>query len=209
MHIPSKTKVAFDFSAEAIRPNRHGNIFLWTFTFAEALDVEEGRRRWSHFLDKIRKRKKYFGFCGLRVFELHPGGHGLHIHVLTHCFLLHRVVREIWKSCGGGFVWVVPIPANRAKYAGKYLRKSGRPICFKGVRMWAAFGGMDHTRVKDVQVDSPWKRTYEFLAATVRTACGKAFRQLRWHERLRAVENVLTNLPWYWSLPYSPLDFNI
>jgi hypothetical protein len=206
MNLPTKSKMAFQWSAESIPTNRHGNLYFWTFTFAEVLDVAEGRRRWSEFLRKLRKRKKRQGldFKGLRVFELHPGGHGLHIHVLTHCFLRVNEVRALWQSCGGGRVHVLPIAADRAGYAGKYLRKSGRPDCFKGVRMWAAFGGMEHTKVKDVDIESSWTRAYQFLKATVRTVCGKTFTKLRWFERLRAVENVLCGNPWYWALPYLP-----
>ncbi len=207
MNLPTKSKMAFQWSAESIPKNRHGNLYFWTFTFAEVLDVAEGRRRWSEFLRKLRKRKKRQGldFQGLRVFELHPGGHGLHIHVLTHCFLRVNEVRALWQSCGGGRVHVLPIAADRAGYAGKYLRKSGRPDCLKGVRMWAAFGGMEHTKVKDVEIESSWTRAYQFLKATVRTVCGKTFAKLRWFERLRAVDNVLSHLPWYYGLPYAPV----
>jgi hypothetical protein len=206
MNLPSKSKAAFLFSAQGLRPSTHGNLYLWTFTFAEVLDVAEGRRRWSVFLRTIRKRKKYVRFRGLRVFELHPGGHGLHIHVVTSCYLQVNDVRALWRKCGGGRIHVLPIKSERAAYLAKYLRKSGRPECFKGVRMWAAFGGEAHTRVKDVQVESNWTKTYAFLDATVRTTCGKTFHKMRWFERIQAVDNVLTGLPWYYALPYEPVQ---
>ena len=71
--------------------------------------------------------------------------------------------------------------------------------------MWAAFGGMEHTKVKDVEIESSWTRAYQFLKATVRTVCGKTFAKLRWFERLRAVDNVLSHLPWYYGLSYAPV----
>ena len=206
MYLPTKSKTAFLFSAQGLPVSRNGHLYMWTFTFAEALDVSEGRRRWSVFLRTLRKRKKYLSFHGLRVFELHPGGHGLHIHVVTSCYLQVTDVRALWQQCGGGRVHVLPIPAERAAYLGKYLRKAGRPECFKGVKMWAAFGGQPHTKVKDVMVESNWTRAYNFLLATVRTVCGKTFRKLRWFERRQAVDNVLLGLPWFYSLPYAPVQ---
>jgi hypothetical protein len=206
MNLLTKSKAAFLFSAQALPASRNGHLYMWTFTFAEVLDVSEGRRRWSVFLRTLRKRKKYVNFHGLRVFELHPGGHGLHIHVVTSCYLQINDVRALWHQCGGGRVHVLPIPPERAAYLGKYLRKSGRPECFKGVKMWAAFGGQPHTKVKDVMVESNWTKAYQFLLATVRTVCGKTFRKLRWFERFRAVENVLTGQPWYYALPYAPVQ---
>jgi hypothetical protein len=206
MYLPSKSKMAFLFSAQGLPVSKNGHLYLWTFTFAEVLDVSEGRRRWSVFLRTLRKRKKYLHFHGLRVFELHPGGHGLHIHVATSCYLQVTDVRALWQQCCGGRVHVLPIAPDRASYLGKYLHKSGRPECFKGVKMWAAFGGQPHTKVKDVVVESNWTKAYNFLLATVRTVCGKTFRKLRWFERLRAVENVLVGKPWFYSLPYAPVQ---
>jgi len=63
---------------------------------------------------------------------------------------------------------------------------------------------MEHTKVKDIEIESSWTRAYKFLKATVRTVCGKSFQKLRWWERLWAVDNVLGGLPWYWALPYMP-----
>ncbi len=206
MNLPTKSKMAFLFSAQGLPVSPKGNLYLWTFTFAEVLDVAEGRRRWSVFLRNLRRRKKYVTFYGLRAFELHGGGHGLHIHAVSPCYLQVTEVRRLWRLSGGGRIHVKPIPPERASYIAKYLSKSGRPECFKGVRMWAAFGGQVHTKVKDVVIESNWTKAYQFLDATVRTTCGKTFKKLRWFERLRAVENVLTGLPWYTALPYAPVQ---
>src|SRR3954462_15316001 len=86
-NLPTKSRFAFESSVEWLPVSAHGNLYLWTFTFAEVIDVAEGRRRWSRFLNKLRHRRRYLKLCGLRVYELHPGGHGLHVHVLTGHFL--------------------------------------------------------------------------------------------------------------------------
>jgi hypothetical protein len=205
MKLPSKSKQAFLFSTECIPPGKNGRIYLWTFTFVDALDVSVGRKAWSEFLKKLRRVKRYLKFSGLRVFELHPDGHGLHIHVLTSDFLQINQVRALWATVGGGRVHLLPIPPERAGYLGKYLRKAGRPACFKGARMWAAFGGCDHTKVKDVTIESHWTKTYALLKSTVRFVSGMTFAGLRWFERLRAVENVLEGNPWYTSLACAPV----
>ena len=71
--------------------------------------------------------------------------------------------------------------------------------------MWAAFGGCDHTKVKDVTIESNWTKTYAFLKSTVRFVSGMTFSGLRWFERLRAVENVQEGNPWYTSLACHPV----
>lgn len=91
---------------------------------------------------------------------------------------------------------VVPIAAERAKYAGKYLRKAGRPECFHGVRLWAAFGGFNYCRCKDVEIDSPWTRAF----AALRLTLGEGLARLRWWEKQQAVTNVLWDRPWWFGL---------
>lgn len=194
MFLPTKSKFAFDCSCKSLPVSSHGNLYLWTFTFAEVIDVAEGRRRWSEFLRALRKERKNRGQAklkGLRVFELHPGGHGLHIHVATGCFMHVNQVRRLWFSVGGGRIHVKPIAPQRASDLSKYLRKQGRPECFKGARMWAAFGGADHTRVKDITIESNWTRTYAALCASL-----GFFSKLPWFQRCTAVANVERDLPW-------------
>ena len=65
--------------------------------------VAEGRRCWSEFLRKLRKRKKRQGldFQGLRVFELPPGGQGLRL----------RAVEDVLS--GNPWYWQPPGEASR------------------------------------------------------------------------------------------------
>lgn len=189
---PSKSRFAFECSSKDIRPNRKGHIYLWTFTFAEVVEIAQARKYWIAFLKKFRERKMHKFFQGLRVFEMHPGGHGLHIHVITANFLRVNEVRALWHEFGGGRINVKPIPWERRNYLAKYLSKSGRPQCLKGVRLWAAFGGFDHTRVKDVVVESDFTRTYKLLCSAI-----EGFDKLRYNFRVQAVNNVLMGYRWY------------
>jgi hypothetical protein len=192
----SKSKFAFNCSIEDLVPSHSGKLYMWTFTFAQVLDVKEARERWSTFLDLFRRRKRYRGFHGLRVFELHPGGHGLHVHVITGNYLHVNDVRALWRSCGGGRIHVLPIAPNRAGYVGKYLTKRGRPVCFKAVRLWAKFGVFVATKVKDIKIESDWTRTYSTLKATL----GRTFLSLSWFERRQAVANVERCRVWWFGV---------
>ena len=59
--LPSKSKFAFERTADSIAPNRKGHVYLWTFTFVEVLAVADGRRRWSKFLRRLREAQKRKG----------------------------------------------------------------------------------------------------------------------------------------------------
>ena len=226
MFLPSKSKFAFQESVKLLPPNRKGHVFLWTFTFKTCVDVDVARKFWSMFLEnlrvwKLRSRGKFHGF---RVFELHPGGHGLHIHVVTDCFWWVVDVRMLWQlmrtvriedengrrvvEVQGGRVNVVPIPVEKAGYAGKYLSKSRRPECLKGVAMWRAFGGQEYTRVKDIKVESNWTRAYAYLRATVRSDVGLPFDHLPWWKRRMMVDNVVQGRVWWWATEFRPSCFN-
>jgi hypothetical protein len=201
MKLPSKSRFAFDCSVESLASGSKW-LYLWTFTFPEALDVDVARKRWSRFLRTFnmwrRRDGRNLDLAGVRVFELHPKGHGLHIHVVNRAFWGVDSVRRLWQlpGSGGGRVHVKRIPVSRAHYAGKYLRKAARAECFKGVRMWAGFGGFGYCRVRDVQVESNWTRIYRVLRATL----GRTFEQLRWWQRQCAVANVERDLPWHFGL---------
>ncbi|MBS1838140.1 MAG: hypothetical protein JST64_10640 [Actinobacteria bacterium] len=100
--------------------------FMWTLTFAESVwDVDEARRAVAALIEQLRE---LFGgpFPYLYVFELHPGGHGLHVHLAVPRYIPHDGVAEGW---GRGHVWVTG-PKRRglaaavaARSAARYLAK--------------------------------------------------------------------------------------
>ena len=144
----SKSKAAFEFSAQKLGKEK---LYFWTFTFAEVLDIKATRKRWNHLLTLLRRR--YPKLCGLRAFELHEE-HGLHVHLVTNAWIDVNEARAMAKKAGWGRIHVKRIPADKACYMGKYLTKENRAPCFKGWRLWAAFGSWDWTKVKDVQFQS-------------------------------------------------------
>jgi len=128
-----------------------GRLYLWTFTFKEVVVPVEVRQRWNRLLTYLRRRLP--AWCGIRVYELHPGrwgefSHGLHIHVVTTRFQDIRVVLHQARLAGFGRVNVKRIPRSRAPYVGKYLQKRRSPL-LKGWRLWAAFGPTARSRCSD------------------------------------------------------------
>jgi hypothetical protein len=200
----SRTKCAFNFSAEELIPSRNGNLYMWTFTYEEVLDVKEAKKRWSKFQNGIshrQKRGKAMELAGLRVFQMHPGGHGLHVHLATGCYLHISWMRRLWRKAGGGRIHVTPIAHNRVGYLARYLGRAARPYCLKGARLWAKFGKFNASRVKDIVIESDWTRTYRLLAASL----GKTFTSLPFYRRTQAVSNV--EFGHHWAYNFASGDY--
>lgn len=177
----AKSKFAFQFNVEDMKTE----LFFWTFTFAEVLDVSEARDRWRKFCGDKREGLTvcFPEMSGLRVFEMHPGGlmghsHGLHIHMVVDSYLSVDVVRAIWNKFCRGRIHVKKVPREAALYLGKYLGKA-RTECLKGVRLWAPVGRAATHKVSDIVVDTRWTATYQFLAAAV-----DGFSKLAWTDRI-------------------------
>jgi len=154
-----KTHVAFQMSAERLA--KRGKLYFWTFTHKQKFDIEETRFLWNHLLTLLRRR--WPDMCGLRVFEMHKN-HGLHVHLLTDGYLDINEARSMARRAGWGRIHVKRIPASKAGYMGKYLSKE-RPPCFKGWRLWAAFGKKwEWTKVSDLERDSAFARVYRHFS---------------------------------------------
>jgi len=179
----TKSEAAFHLSCDRLA--EHGRLYLWTFTFAEVLDLVDTRKRWNHLLTLIRRR--WPEACGLRVFELHKE-RGLHVHLITNKRIDVNDCRQIAKRSGWGRIHVMRIPKERAKYLAKYLSKE-RPGAFKRWRLWAGFGKCwEWTKVAQIQVES----LYASIARGLRDAFhwkGNRY----YHERRRMMEAVVEN----------------
>ena len=186
----AKSKFAFQFTVNDMQ----SELYHWTFTFVEALDIKVAARNWKRFLGGYTRSGTLLGafptISGIRVFELHPGrdigngeilSHGLHVHAVVNERLPVEIVRSIAQRYGFGRVNVKCHPRERAMYLSKYLAKD-RPECFKGMRLWAPFGLCDSHKVRDIVVDSRWTEAYKLLAATI-----GGFSKLAWNDRIAVV----------------------
>lgn len=135
---------------------------MWTFTFRDVLTVKEASRRWSEF---SKAAVRVCGFKGVRVFELHPGGHGLHVHVIVGSFYWVRKIRGLASFYGLGRVHVQR-QGGAAKYVTKYLWKAARDASLRGVRIWDTIGFTASDvlhRTKDIVLSSPVSRIIKSL----------------------------------------------
>jgi hypothetical protein len=179
----TKSEAAFLLSCDRLATQ--GRLYLWTFTFAEVLDLVDTRKKWNHLLTLIRRR--WPEACGLRVFELHKE-HGLHVHLVTNKRIDVNQCRELSKRSGWGRIHVKRIPKDKAEYLAKYLSKE-RPKSLRRWRLWAGFGKCwDWTKVAQIQVES--------LFASVARGLRDAFHwtgNRHYHERKRMIEAVVEN----------------
>lgn len=130
---------------------------LWTFTVRNKQPPRLTASMWS-LLQRDLVRGLHFQ--AVRVFELHPGGHGLHVHAVTPHFYPVDFVRCITNAHGWGRIHVKCIPACAASYVAKYLSKQfWRPYKeLRGMRLWACVGRDADWRgvsCKNVICDSP------------------------------------------------------
>lgn len=79
---------------------------------------------------------------GVRVFEIHPGGHGLHVHLVTPFWYWVDDIRRITSRYRWGRINVKPIPSVASGYVSKYIGKQTTKDFpeLKGLRLWAKIG---------------------------------------------------------------------
>ncbi len=120
--------------------------FLWTYTFADDVTPAEAARRWRLF---VRWHVETDRTC-VRVLEAGSKNGRWHYHCVTPQRWDVNEVREAAMRCGFGRINVKRIPADKARYVAKYLRKHGRSELPRGQRRWACVGfeGVPVNRVK-------------------------------------------------------------
>lgn len=111
-----------------------GWAYLWTFTLATAEPWKVASGRYARLIMYLR-RKQSFEY--VRVFEDHPGGHGLHCHLVTSERIPVQLVRQMAAKCGVGRIHVKRIGASSAPYIAKYLTKGRVRVAGVRLRWWA------------------------------------------------------------------------
>jgi len=114
------------------------SVYFWTFTFPMEVQCARQANRFWKWLNL--RMGKLFGskWCGVRVLELHPGGHGWHFHALITGRLPAGLVWRIAAKYHFGRVDVRKARLADGDYLAKYLLKeTDFP---RGVRKWAVIG---------------------------------------------------------------------
>jgi len=134
-----------------------GDAWLWTLTFAEVMPTHYAANMHRNLIKEIAYAQKdgawpkWWG--GVKVAELHPGGHGVHFHwVLAKRVPIDKLL-ELGHKCGFGIINVHPEPCTEkvATYLAKYLTK-GHAI--PGMKQWGGIGNFEHCKVADCEMTS-------------------------------------------------------
>ena len=114
-------------------------VYFWTFTAPVVMHSWQFASAVSYLLLNI---KKHVGkYRGVRVFEWHKSGHGLHAHMLVNRRLPVALVRRLARRVGLGRVNVKLCKDRGAGYyLAKYLSKDAGKMPHGG-RQWARLGG--------------------------------------------------------------------
>jgi hypothetical protein len=155
-----KSKLACEMTIERFT-NGADSCYLWTFTLPRKVDIPTACKMWS---DLGRDLVRTHDFRGVRAFEIHPGGHGLHVHVVTVSRYDVSAIRPCCRHHGWGRIHVEAIPSSRAKYIAKYCTKADRPKCLKGRRLWAPMGKIQSTKVAHILCDTPLSRAMKCVS---------------------------------------------
>ena len=122
-----KTKVAFEMSVDRMF-DVFTEVYMWTLTFKDTMPDWRYPVAYDMFMTELQNRHGKL-IQGLRVIEVHPGGHGLHYHLLVQMRVGVRLVRQIGKKYGIGRVHVTRCNnRDQGKYLAKYLGKKGLPL---------------------------------------------------------------------------------
>jgi hypothetical protein len=161
----TKSQFAFQCNLDTIFRDR-STAYFWTFTFADMPEIQDAAQRWRHLVNWLSRFFKDTVW-GVRVYELHEL-HGVHIHALFNRYVRVEPVRYAAERFGFGRIHVKQVNRAGADYLAKYLTKQGRTPWLKHKRLWTTFGHFQNTRVKDIEVNSPFNRAIKFCQAELK-----------------------------------------
>lgn len=149
--------VACWWSLKNLIEQNPGKCWFWTLTFKEVVPDNYASNMHRMLMLEIAHAQergewpKDFG--GVKVVEIHPGGHGLHFHWVVKPRIPIRVLLRLSKKCGFGRIGVHSKPAtpHLAKYLLKYLIKGDK---IHSLRKWGCIGDYKGVRANDVAFES-------------------------------------------------------
>lgn len=130
-----------------------GDLYLWTFTTPDAVDLPELAYRWSVLMKRLKRLSDPVK-C-VRVFEPHKS-HGYHVHCLAVERYSVGIMRKHAEAVGFGRINVTVIPSAKAGYVTKYLSKHRRRPGEKHVRLWSCCG-FKGVKLSEVRIADSWR----------------------------------------------------
>lgn len=120
-----KQKIRLDNCVEYLLKKQQ--CYFWTFTTVDVVDYRTIADRWRKLRNYLNV--KYDGFLYVQNFEIHPKGHGWHIHMLCNVFLNLRDKRlfALIKRYGFGRINVERVKTKSVSdYFSKHAIKAYR-----------------------------------------------------------------------------------
>jgi len=154
MRFYSKSQCAFVMSVRKLF-EESSQVYFWTFTFVQVMPDWYYPRSWNVLMKDVQNL--YGGMLqGLRVLEVHPGGHGLHYHALVNRRICVHLINRMAKKVGMGITHVQRADVGAGEYLAKYLIKEN-PL-WPGMRRWGTIGGFRQVKKNNIRIDSVFHR---------------------------------------------------
>lgn len=116
-------KIRCDEVLRSFMASSRGCVFL-TLTTPDVVDLSEIRRRWREFRHEIMRRLKTDPKYVMN-YEVHPNGHGWHIHSVFNRYLPHELLLPLARASGFGRLDVRRVgSAGVAEYLTKHALKA-------------------------------------------------------------------------------------
>jgi len=151
-HNLNRSALAFWYSL--IDLVEHDTCYFWTVTAKTLVPDSWFGNMHALFIREMhnasRRGEIHEWWGGLRVFEPHPGGHGLHSHLVLRNRMPWKVVKSCAEKAGLGRVNVHPqrVELPLVRYLCKYLMKGGKEMA--GVRRWRCVGTYEGCKKNDI-----------------------------------------------------------
>lgn len=146
-------------------------------------------------------KRKIPAFGGVRVYEMHPGGHGVHIHAVIPNYIAVQLVRSISQKHGFGRIHVRALNGNAeqiGRYLSKYFAKGKRCAEFFRKRIWACFGTYEGTKCKEIMIRSSFLDWFKQMCALKEKSINEAMRAISKFRHRRNMQCIYRNKELHW-----------
>jgi len=178
-------------SCNAKMMGEEGPLYFWTFTFPDRVGPRTALQRWNVLRGALRR--EFPQLKGIRVIEMHPGGHGAHIHMVTNCYMRVERVRLLALAREFGRIhvklWIGEVE-DAANNLSQYVSKGEGYDDLAGVRLVGHVGLQGKgVSQRDIKTFGAFKTLWSATAAAL-----VGFSALPWVEKIRLVDSV----HWAW-----------
>ena len=183
-----------DLLAELVK---NGHCVFFTLTTPDVVDYEEIRARWRSLRHELCRQSSMKGARYVMNYEIHPMGHGWHIHGVFDRFVPLRRFLPLIRSFGFGRVdFRRVISVEVADYLTKHCLKAYRGVkascCCSGRRLRLVNTSRGLPRLADYDYTSEWLKSFRSIFKPVQAVvrATSSFRPMLFFSRLAADLNL-------------------